>query len=173
MAIADYQQVWPKNGVRVENVRERRHYFDDEVGFSFNGVKRLTGTYVPVTVAVNGGDEGPYRYDHMLAITYHTDGHDDAELTRYYGKPDYGASVKYPRMSTSPRHDPRGVMTATCLANPRDMSVTAADRFRADEPGSHYAIINNVQSDDLVQAWSTVRTPRRPWRRPPRGQQLV
>ena len=28
------------------------------------------------------------------------------------------------------------------------MSVTAADRFQADEPGSHYAIINNVQSDD-------------------------
>ena len=157
MAIADYQQgvATKEIGVRVENVREQvpDYFFDDEAGFSFNGVTNvMTGTYVPVTIAVNGGgDEGPYRYDHMLAITYHTDGHDDVELTRYYAVPDYGASVKYTEdvyITKDTTHVWVEMDVVTCLANPCDMSVTAADRFQADEPGSHYAIINNVQSDD-------------------------
>ena len=157
MAIADYQQgvATKEIGVRVENVREQvpDYFFDDEAGFSFNGVTNvMTGTYVPVTIAVNGGgDEGPYRYDHMLAITYHTDGHDDVELTRYYAVPDYGASVKYTEdvyITKDTTHVWVEMDVVTCLANPCDMSVTAADRFQADEPGSHYAIINNMQSDD-------------------------
>ena len=157
MAIADYQQgvATKEIGVRVENVREQvpDYFFDDQAGFSFNGVTNvMTGTYVPVTVAVNGGgDEGPYRYDHMLAITYHTDGHDDVELTRYYAVPDYGASVKFTEdvyITKDTTHVWVEMDVVTCLANPCDMSVTAADRFQADEPGSHYAIINNVQSDD-------------------------
>ena len=160
MPIADYQQgvATKEIGVRVENVREQvpDYYFDDNTGFSFNGVTNImTGTYVPVTVTVGGGgDEGPYRYDHMLAITYHTDGHNDIELTRYYAVPDYGASVKYTEdvyITKDTTHVWVEMDVVTCLANPCDMSVTAADRFQADEPGSHYAIINNVQSTD---AWS-------------------
>jgi FlaG/FlaF family flagellin (archaellin) len=160
MPIADYQQgvATKEIGVRVENVREQvpDYYFDDDSGFSFNGVTNvMTGTYVPVTVTVGGGgDEGPYRYDHMLAITYHSDGHDDVELTRYYAVPDYGASVKYTEdvyITKDTTHVWVEMDVVTCLANPCDMTVTAADRFQADEPGSHYAIVNNVQSDD---AWS-------------------
>ncbi|MGB2493452.1 MAG: type IV pilin [Poseidonia sp.] len=157
MAIADYQQgvATKEIGVRVENVREQvpDYAFDDQAGFNFNGVTNvMTGTYVPVTVGINGGgDEGPYRYDHMLAITYHTDGHDDVEQTRYYAVPDYGATVKYTEdvyVTKDTTHVWVEMDVVTCLANPCDMSVTTADRFQADEPGSHYAIINNVQSDD-------------------------
>ena len=157
MAIADYQQgvATKEIGVRVENVREQvpDYAFDDQAGFNFNGVTNvMTGTYVPVTVGISGGgDEGPYRYDHMLAITYHTDGHDDVEQTRYYAVPDYGATVKYTEdvyVTKDTTHVWVEMDVVTCLANPCDMSVTTADRFQADEPGSHFAIINNVQSDD-------------------------
>jgi flagellin-like protein len=157
MAIADYQQgvATKEIGVRVENVREQvpDYYFDDVFGFNFNSITNvMTGTYIPVTVTVGGGgDEGPYRYDHMLAITYHTDGHNDVELTRYYAVPDYGATVKFTEdvyVTRDTTHVWVEMDVVTCLANPCDMSVTAADRFQADEPGSHYAIINNVQSTD-------------------------
>jgi len=157
MAIADYQQgvATKEIGVRVENVREQvpDYYFDDVFGFNFNAITNvMTGTYIPVTVTVGGGgDEGPYRYDHMLAITYHTDGHNDVELTRYYAVPDYGATVKFTEdvyVTRDTTHVWVEMDVVTCLANPCDMSVTAADRFQADEPGSHYAIINNVQSTD-------------------------
>ena len=160
MPIADYQQgvATKEIGVRVENVRELvpDYYFDDVHGFNFNGITNvMTGTYVPVTVAVNGGgDEGPYRYDHMLAITYHSDGHEDVELTRYYDVPDYGASVKFTEdvyITQDTTHVWIEMDVVTCLANPCDMSVTAADRFQADEPGSHYAIVNNQQS---TEPWS-------------------
>jgi flagellin-like protein len=157
MPIAAYEQgvATKEIGVRVENVREQvpDYFFDDVTGFNFNGVTNvMTGTYVPVTVTVGGGgDEGPYRYDHMLAITYHTDGHDDVELTRYYAVPDYGASVKYTEdvyITKDSTHVWVEMDVVTCLANPCDLGVTAADRFQADEPASHYAIINNVQSTD-------------------------
>lgn len=157
MAIADYQQgvATKEIGVRVENVREQvpDYFFDDEQGFNFNGVQNvMTGTYVPVTVAVEGGgDEGPYRYDHMLAITYHTDGHDDVELTRYYNVPDYGSSVKFTEdvyITQDTTHVWIEMDVVTCLVNPCDMSVTAADRFQADDPASHYAIVNNEQSEE-------------------------
>ena len=157
MAIADYQQgvATKEIGVRVENVREQvpDYFFDAEQGFNFNGVQNvMTGTYVPVTVAVEGGgDEGPYRYDHMLAITYHTDGHDDVELTRYYNVPDYGSSVKFTEdvyITQDTTHVWIEMDVVTCLANPCDMSVTAADRFQADDPASHYAIVNNEQSEE-------------------------
>ena len=157
MPIATYEQgvATKEIGVRVQNVREQvpDYYFDDVTGFNFNGVTSvMTGTYVPVTVTVGGGgDEGPYRYDHMLAITYHTDGHDDVELTRYYAVPDYGASVKYTEdvyITRDTTHVWVEMDVVTCLANPCDLGVTVADRFQADEPASHYAIINNVQSTD-------------------------
>jgi len=160
MPIADYQQgvATKEIGVRVENVREQvpDYAFNDVSGFSFNGVTNvMSGTYVPVTVSVNGGgDEGPYRYDHMLAVTFHTDGHTDVEQTRYYTVPAYGESVDITEdvyVTRDTTHVWVEMDVLTCLDNPCDLTVTAADRFQADEPASHYAIINNVQSTD---AWS-------------------
>ena len=160
MAIADYQQgvATKEIGVRVENVREQvpDYAFNDVSGFSFNGVSNvMTGTYVPVTVTVDaGGDEGPYRYDHMLAVTFHTDGHDDVELTRYYTVPAYGQDVAITEdvfVTRDTTHVWVEMDVLTCLDNPCDLTASTADRFQVDEPASHYATINNVQSTD---AWS-------------------
>jgi FlaG/FlaF family flagellin (archaellin) len=160
MPIADYQQgvATQEIGVRVNNVPELvpDYYFNDDTGFNFNGITNvMTGTYVPVTVSVvGGGDEGPYTYDHMLAITYHTDGHNDVEQTRYYSVPDYGSTAQFTEdvyVTKDTTHVWVEMDVVTCLNNPCDMTVTTADRFQADEPSSHRAIVNNVQSDD---AWS-------------------
>ena len=157
MPIADYQQgvATQEIGIRVERVRElvADYGFSADTGFSFNGVNNImTGTYVPVTVDVTaGGDEGPYTYDHMLAITYHTDGHSEIEQTRYYAVPAYGSSVKITE-DVYITKDTTNVWVEmdvkTCLANPCDVLVSATDRFQTDSPASHRSNNQGQQGAD-------------------------
>ena len=157
MPIADYEQgVATKTiGVKVTNVPEQvpDYAFDAVTGFSFNGVTNvMTGTYVPVTVTIDGaGDPGPYRYDHMLAVTYHSDGHTDIEQTRYYDVPDYNTAVKLTEdvyVTRDTTHVWVEMDVLTCLDNPCDLTKSTTDRFIADNPESHYRVINGVQSDE-------------------------
>ena len=157
MPIADYQQgvATQEIGIRVERVRElvADYGFSADTGFSFNGVNNImTGTYVPVTVDVTaGGDEGPYTYDHMLAITYHTDGHSEIEQTRYYAVPAYGTSVAITE-DVYITKDTTNVWVEmdvkTCLTNPCDVLVSATDRFQTDSPASHRSNNQGQQGAD-------------------------
>lgn len=157
MPIADYAQgvATQEIGIRVERVRElvADYGFSANTGFSFNGVSNImTGTYVPVTIDVTaGGDEGPYTYDHMLAITYHTDGHSEVEQTRYYAVPAYGTSVKFTE-DVYITKDTTNVWVEmdvkTCLTNPCDVLVSAADRFQTDSPASHRSNNQGQQGAD-------------------------
>jgi FlaG/FlaF family flagellin (archaellin) len=142
-------------GVRVENVREQvaDYYLDSVSGFDFNGVTNImTGTYVPVTVNVGaGGDEGPYTYDHMLAVTFHTDGHQEDEPTRYYTVPSYGTTVAFDEMVYITK-DTTNVWVemdvVTCLNDPCDLTAAVSDRFQTDDPASHRANNNGIQGAD-------------------------
>ena len=157
MPIADYQQgvATQEIGIRVERVRElvADYGFSEDTGFDFNGITNImTGTYVPVTVDVTaGGDEGPYTYDHMLAITYHTDGHSEIEQTRYYAVPAYGTSVAITE-DVYITKDTTNVWVEmdvkTCLANPCDVLVSATDRFQTDDPASHRSNNQGQQGAD-------------------------
>ena len=157
MPIADYQQgvATQEIGIRVERVRElvADYGFSAVTGFSFNGVNNvMTGTYVPVTVDVTaGGDEGPYTYDHMLAITYHTDGHSEIEQTRYYTVPAYGSAVKITE-DVYITKDTTNVWVEmdvkTCLANPCDVLAPATERFQTDSPASHRSNNQGQQGAD-------------------------
>jgi len=157
MPIAAYQQGQDdiEIGVRVENVREQvgDYYFDSLSGFSFNGVTNImTGTYVPVTVKVGaGGDEGPFTYDHMLAVTFHSDGHTEDEPTRFYTVPDYGTIVEFDELVYITK-DTSNVWVemdvVTCLNNPCDLTAASSDRFQTDDPASHRANNNGIQGAD-------------------------
>ena len=157
MPIAAYQQGQDdiEIGVRVENVREQvaDYYFDGLSGFSFNGVTNImTGTYVPVTVKVGaGGDEGPFTYDHMLAVTFHSDGHTEDEQTRFYTVPSYGTIVEFDELVYITK-DTSNVWVemdvVTCLNNPCDLTAASSDRFQTDDPASHRANNNGIQGAD-------------------------
>ena len=157
MPIAAYQQGQDdiEIGVRVENVREQvaDYYLDSVSGFDFNGVTNImTGTYVPVTVKVGaGGDEGPFTYDHMLAVTFHSDGHTEDEQTRYYTVPSYGTNVAFDEMVYITK-DTTNVWVemdvVTCLNDPCDLTAAVSDRFQTDDPASHRANNNGIQGAD-------------------------
>ena len=142
-------------GVRVENVRDQvaDYYLDSVSGFDFNGVTNImTGTYVPVTVKVGaGGDEGPFTYDHMLAVTFHSDGHQEDEPTRYYTVPSYGTTVSFDEMVYITK-DTTNVWVEmdvlTCLNDPCDLTAAVSDRFQTDDPASHRANNNGIQGAD-------------------------
>ena len=123
-----------------ENVAD--YSIDAGTGVSFNGVSKImTGTYVPATVVINaGGDQGPYNYDHMLAVTFHTDGHSEAEFTQYYNVPAYGTTMLvnesiYITQLTTKVEVTMDVLT--CLNDPCDLTVSTSERFQVDDPSSH------------------------------------
>lgn len=156
MPIANYQQgmVTKEIGVRVDNVPELvpDYYFASDSGFSWNGITSvMTGTYLPVTVKVGGGgDEGPYTYDHMLKVTFHSDGHTESETARYYTVPDYGGEISitdyvYVTRDTTEVWVEMDVLT--CLSNPCDLTATIDTRFQIDEPGSHRASNSGLQGE--------------------------
>ena len=161
MPIADYQQgvATQEIGVRVENVRElvADYFFDDVVGFDFQGINNvLTGTYVPVEVDVGaGGDQGPYTYDHMLAVTFHTSGgHGEAENVMYVTPPEWGETItieEYVYIVDNGNGDTPYIWVEmdvlTCLDAECDMSKSPAQRFQTDDPSSHINYGGGVVGD--------------------------
>jgi len=161
MPIASYQQgvATQEIGVRVENVRElvADYYFDDVVGFDFQGINNvLTGTYVPVEVNVGaGGDQGPYTYDHMLAVTFHTSGgHGEAENVMYVTPPEWGETItisEYVYIVDNGNGDTPYIWVEmdvlTCLDAECDMSKSPAQRFQTDDPTSHINYGGGVVGD--------------------------
>jgi FlaG/FlaF family flagellin (archaellin) len=160
MPIANYQQgvATQEIGVRVENVRElvADYYFDDVVGFDFLGINNvLTGTYVPVEVNVGaGGDQGPYTYDHMLAVTFHTSGgHGEAENVMYITPPEWGQTMtitEYVYVVDDGEDTPYiwvEMDVLTCLDAECDMSKSPAQRFQTDDPTSHINYGGGVVGD--------------------------
>ena len=149
MPIANYQQgvATQEIGVRVENVRElvADYYFDEVIGFDFQGINNvLTGTYVPVEVEVGaGGDQGPYTYDHMLAVTFHTSGgHGEAENVKYITPPEWGQTLTVKEYVYIVEPSQVGetpyiwveMDVLTCLDAECDMSKAPAQRFQMDDP---------------------------------------
>jgi FlaG/FlaF family flagellin (archaellin) len=161
MPIANYQQgvATQEIGVRVENVRElvADYYFDDVTGFDFQGINNvLTGTYVPVEVNVGaGGDQGPYTYDHMLAVTFHTSGgHGEAENVMYVTPPEWGETItisEYVYIVDNGNGDTPYIWVEmdvlTCLDAECDMSKSPAQRFQTDDPTSHINYGGGVVGD--------------------------
>ena len=146
MPIANYQQgvATQEIGVRVENVRElvADYYFDEVIGFDFLGINDvLTGTYVPVEVEVGaGGDQGPYTYDHMLAITFHTSGgHGESENVMYVTPPEWGETItvkEYVYIVDNGEETPyiwAEMDVLTCLDAECDMAKAPAQRFQMDD----------------------------------------
>jgi len=64
------------------------YYFDESYGLSFNMVSSImNGTYVPATILIDNYNNYSSTIDHMLAITFHSNGHSELEITQYVAPP--------------------------------------------------------------------------------------
>ena len=180
MPIADYQQGEARQelGIRIMNVKElvADYYLDDVSGFDFQGINNvLTGTYVPVEVEIGaGGDQGPYTYDHMLAVTFHTSGgHGEAENVKYMAPPAWGETItvkEYVYIVDQPNgvtpyiwvevdvltcldtrlvpvYNVDGTAIVSYQQNDCDLTRAPADRFQTDSPSSHVNYAGGVAGD--------------------------
>ena len=168
MTTADYQQGEDSVTiyVRVQNVAENvpDYFLKDEPGFDFNGVTNvMTKTYVPTTVKIgHGGDEGPYNYDHMLQVTFMSNGYNNDDPTnegyvtlgtQYVSPPAYGEDISVSDevfvTSTSTRVWAT-VDVLTCVDATCDMSKSPDDRFFGHSfPEAHRCIdSNDVQGEE-------------------------
>jgi len=168
MSTANYQQGEDSVTlyVRVDNVAENvpDYYFDTDSGFSFNGVTNImTKTYVPTTVTIgHAGDQGPYNYDHMLKVSFKTNGYNnnDADAEgyvdlgyQYVTPPAYGEEIKvsdYVYITTTTTKVWVEMDVLTCVDETCDLTKSESDRYFGNAfPYAHSCIdSNDVQGDE-------------------------
>ena len=170
MSTANYQQGEDSVTlyIRVDNVAENvpDYFLNDVSGFDYNQVSNIMPkTYVPTTVTIgHGGDEGPYNYDHMLEVTFHSNGYnnDDADGenyvtlgTQYITPPAYGEEVEvkdYVYITSTSSRIWVEVDVLTCVDETCDMTKSPTDRyFGYSFPYAHSCVDSNGEQGE---AWS-------------------
>ena len=170
MSTANYQQGEDSVTlyVRVDNVAENvpDYFLDSTSGFDYNQVSNIMPkTYVPTTVTIgHGGDEGPYNYDHMLEVTFHSNGYNNDDATgddyvtlgtQYVTPPAYGETIDvtdYVYITGTSSRIWVEVDVLTCVAETCDMTASPADRyFGYSFPYAHKCVNLGEQSE---VAWS-------------------
>ncbi len=148
--------------IKVDNTPEPvpNYFFDDVVGFNFHGVSFvISGTEVPMSVEiVAGGDappnsDGTYKYDHILEVTFKSDGHAEGDKTAgrtiFVDPPEHGEriTVKHPGVPVMDESRKVSVYVdiKTCLAEtcPAPSNVSVTD-FVNDNPEAHVCAGNTT-----------------------------
>ena len=147
MSTANYQQGEDSVTmyIRVDNVAENvpDYFFDSVSRFDYNEVSNIMPkTMVPTTVTIgHGGDEGPYNYDHMLEVTFYSNGYNSTDSsaegyvnlgTNYVMPPAYGETLEvtdmvYITSTTTKIWVEMDVLT--CVDENCDMTASPEDRY--------------------------------------------
>jgi len=111
-------------------------------GFDFHQVTNImNGTWVPVSASISNNDSNPSsNSDHMLAFTFHTDGHSEEEHTVYLGPPGNQSGydvwgVVYITHETTFVELSFDVLT--CLNETCDLTVPVEERFHPVDSQYH------------------------------------
>ena len=163
LASASYKQESTEKlfKIRVDNTPElvADYLFDVDEGIDFNSVQFIMpGTNVPVDVTVkHEGDEGPYKYDQLLKVSFLSDGADGLTVrdTYYVEPPAYGKSGEFTSKvlieETTTRVGARvDVMTCKAEACPSPSAATPSD-FISNVPPAH-------QAEETLSPWSSPGT---------------
>ena len=154
--------------VRVDNVAENvpDYFLSDVSGFDFNEVSNIMPkTFVPTTVTIgHGGDQGPYNYEHMLEVTFHSNGYNSEDVTeegyvnlgtQYVMPPAYGDTLEvtdFVYITATSQRVWVEVDVLTCVGESCDMSASPEDRyFGYSFPYAHSCVDSNGEQGD---AWS-------------------
>ena len=111
-------------------------------GFDFHQVTNImNGTWVSVSASISSNDNNSSsNFDHMLAFTYHADGHSEEEQTVYLAPPEYQSDylvwgAVYITHETTFVELSFDVLT--CLNETCDLTVPVEERFHPVDPQYH------------------------------------
>lgn len=109
------------------------YYFDNNYGLNFNSVSNImNGTYVPTTVLIHNYENNSTTTDHMLAVTFYSDGHSEQKITQYVTPPvsrDTISISQYVFITSDTTYVEVSMDVLSCIDEYCDMSKTPEDRY--------------------------------------------
>ena len=109
------------------------YYFDNNYGLNFNSVSNImNGTYVPTTVLIHNYENNSTTTDHMLAVTFYSDGHSEQKITQYVTPPVSRNTIsvsQYVYITSDTTYVEVSMDVLTCVDEYCDMSKTPEDRY--------------------------------------------
>ena len=109
------------------------YYFDNNYGLNFNSVSNImNGTYVPTTVLIHNYENNSTTTDHMLAVTFYSDGHSEQKITQYVTPPVSRNTIsisQYVFITSDTTYVEVSMDVLTCVDEYCDMSKTPEDRY--------------------------------------------
>ena len=109
------------------------YYFDNNYGLNFNSVSNImNGTYVPTTVLIHNYENNSTTTDHMLAVTFYSDGHSEQKITQYVTPPVSRNTIsisQYVYITSGTTYVEVSMDVLTCVDEFCDMSKTPEDRY--------------------------------------------
>ncbi|MDC0557417.1 hypothetical protein OAO34_06490 [Candidatus Poseidoniaceae archaeon] len=109
------------------------YYFDESYGLNFNSVSNImNGTYVPTTVLIHNYDNNSTTIDHMLAVTFYSDGHSEQKTTQYLVPPVSRNTIsvsQYVYITSETTYVEVSMDVLECTDEYCDMSKTPEDRY--------------------------------------------
>ena len=109
------------------------YYFDNNYGLNFNSVSNImNGTYVPTTVLIHNYENNSTTTDHMLAVTFYSDGHSEQKITQYVTPPVSRNTIsisQYVFITSDTTYVEVSMDVLSCIDEYCDMSKTPEDRY--------------------------------------------
>ena len=109
------------------------YYFDNNYGLNFNSVSNImNGTYVPTTVLIHNYENNSTTTDHMLAVTFYSDGHSEQKITQYVTPPVSRNTIsisQYVLITSDTTYVEVSMDVLRCIDEYCDMSKTPEDRY--------------------------------------------
>ena len=92
----------------------------------------MNGTYVPTTVAIQNYENNSTTTDHMLAVTFYSDGDSEQKTTQYVAPPVSGNTIsvsQYVHITSDTTYVEVSMDVLECRDEECDMSKTPEDRY--------------------------------------------
>ena len=109
------------------------YYFDNNYGLNFNSVSNImNGTYVPTTVLIHNYENNSTTTDHMLAVTFYSDGHSEQKITQYVTPPVSRNTIsvsQYVHITSGTTYVEVSMDVLECRDEECDMSKNPEDRY--------------------------------------------